>query len=87
MSNDIIYLSTFADGPLLPDYSIRIHVCDVNGKVPTAARHAAGNRHTKGVVRLLGQSDCLLVAGGLLTRVLERTNTEKKKVKVNKTTN
>lgn len=95
MSNDIVYIillfyiyyiSTFADGPLLTDYSVRVHVCDVNGKVPAAAGHAASNRHTQGVIRLLGQSDRLLVASGLLTRVLDRENTERKNVKVNETT-
>lgn len=72
------YFATFADGALLPHDSIGVHVCDVNGKVPAAAGHAAGDRHTQGVVRLLGQSDCLLVAGWLLTGVLGRANTERK---------
>lgn len=72
------YLATFADGPLLPHNSVRVHVCDVNGKVPAAAGHATSDCHPQGVVRLLGQSDCFLVAGRLLTRVLGRANTERK---------
>lgn len=71
-------LATFADGPLLSHHSVRVHICDVNGKVPAAAGHAAGHRHTQGVVGLLCQSDCLLVACGLLTGVLDGANTERK---------
>lgn len=71
-------LATFADGPLLSHHSVNVHICDVNGKVPAAAGHAAGYRHTQGVVRLLCQSDCLLVACRLLTGVLDGANTERK---------
>lgn len=80
------YLATFADGAFLPNHSVRVHICDVNGKVPAAAGHAASDRHTQGVIWLLGKSDCLLVAGGLLTGVLDRVSTEGKNFKVNKMT-
>lgn len=71
-------MATFADGTFLPNHPVRVHVCDVNGKVPAAAGHSASDCHTQRVVRLLGQSDCLLVAGGLLTGVLDRVNTERR---------
>lgn len=61
---------TFAYGTLLAYNSVGVHVCDVDGQVPTAAGHAAGHGHAQRVVRLLGQRNRLLVAGGLLARVL-----------------
>lgn len=70
---------TFADGALLSHHSIRVHVCDVDGEVPPSAGHAARHRHTQGVVRLLSQCDCLLIACRLLTRVLHRGKRQREK--------
>lgn len=66
------FLVTFTDGAFLSYHSVRIHVGDINGKVPPSTRHAPSHRHTQGVIWLLCQTNCLLIACRLLTRVLHR---------------
>lgn len=66
------FLATFADGAFLTHHSIRIHVGDINGKVPPSTRHATSHCHTQGIIWLLSQTNCLLITCRLLTRVLHR---------------
>lgn len=59
-------------------HSVRVHVRDIDGQVPPSAGHAPRNRHAQGVVGLFSERDRLLIAGGLLTRVLEEGERKRK---------
>ena len=71
---DITRVITFADGPLLSHHPVLVHVGDVDGEVPAPAGHPARHRHAQRVVGLLGKCHSLLVARGLLARVLHTGN-------------
>lgn len=67
-----MFTCTFADGALLSNHSIRVHVCHVDREVPPSTGHSSCHSHTQGVVGLFGQCNRLFIAHRLLTSVLWR---------------